>query len=80
MEHNPTQQESNNELHGLQEEMNSATFWDNKDHAQSVIKRIKELHDLQEGVDTIDKGGAIMTLLAGAGGDDSEDFAHQTHS
>ena len=79
MEHNPAQQESNNELHGLQEEMNSATFWNDKDYAQSVIKRIKELQDIQEGVAVIDKGGAIMTLLAGAGGDDSEDFAYMLY-
>jgi peptide chain release factor 2 len=39
---------------------------------------IKELQDLKaeaEGGSAYDRGGAIVTLVAGAGGDDAEDFA-----
>jgi peptide chain release factor 2 len=55
--------------------MNDVSFWNNKENAQEVIKHIKELKDKREGVSSLDKGNAIMTFLAGAGGDDSEDFA-----
>ena len=63
------------EITGLEAQMNNSDFWNDKEKAQSVIKRIKELKDMRDGVNALDKGGAIMTILAGAGGDDSEDFA-----
>ena len=31
----------NSSIVALEEEMNGATFWNNKDHAQEVIKKIK---------------------------------------
>ena len=63
------------EITELEARMNEIGFWDDKENAQSVIKRIRELKDQAEGVNALDKGSAIMTILAGAGGDDSEDFA-----
>lgn len=63
------------EIIELEARMNAADFWNNKDTAQETIKRIKELKDARDGVNALDKGNAIMTILAGAGGDDSEDFA-----
>lgn len=63
------------ELERLESEMNEVTFWNDKEKAKETIKKIKELKDKKEGVGALDKGGAILTLLAGAGGDDSEDFA-----
>src|SRR4051812_49013370 len=56
--------------------MAAADFWSNPDEAQGMIK---ELHDLQAallGNSAYNRGPAIMTLVAGAGGDDAEDFAH----
>lgn len=64
----------NKEIEILETEMYSVSFWDNKEKAQETIKRIKELKDKKEGVNALDKGNAIMSILAGAGGDDSEDF------
>ena len=69
------QNDINNEIEELEMQMNSANFWNDKNNAQEVIKKIKELKDKRDGVNTLDKGNAIMTILAGAGGDDSEDFA-----
>jgi peptide chain release factor 2 len=62
------------EISRLENEMNEISFWNNKENAQNVIKRIKDLKDRKDGVSVLDKGGAIMSILAGAGGDDSEDF------
>ena len=63
------------EIARLEASMNDAHFWNDKEKAQATIKKIKELKDKKEGASAIDKGGAIMSILAGAGGDDSEDFA-----
>lgn len=63
------------EIEALEVQMNAVDFWNDKDRAQEVIKKIKELKDKKDGVNAVDKGNAIMTILAGAGGDDSEDFA-----
>lgn len=52
----------------LEADMNDITFWDNKERAQTTIKRLKELKDRKEGVNVLDKGSAIMSILAGAGG------------
>jgi peptide chain release factor 2 len=63
------------EIADLEAQMYESTFWNNKEKAQEVIRKIKELKDKKEGVTALDKGGAIVSILAGAGGDDSEDFA-----
>jgi peptide chain release factor 2 len=63
------------EITDLESQMNQPDFWSNKEKAQEIIRKIKDLKDKRDGVNVLDKGNAIMTLLAGAGGDDSEDFA-----
>ncbi len=55
--------------------MLSADFWTDKVQAQALIKELKDLQDKKEGVGAFDRGPAILTILAGAGGDDAEDFA-----
>lgn len=65
----------NKEIAKFESQMNEIGFWDNKDKAQEIIKKIKELKEQRDGVSALDKGPAIMSVLAGAGGDDSEDFA-----
>lgn len=62
------------EIAELEAQMCDSSFWNDKEKAQATIKRLKELKDTKEGVGALDKGGAIMSILAGAGGDDSEDF------
>ena len=66
----------NNEIMGLEARMNEVDFWNDKEKAQETIKLIKELKDKRDGVSVLDNGGAILSILAGAGGDDSEDFAN----
>lgn len=54
--------------------MADGDFWSDKVRAQAQIKELGELKDLLEGLGKYDKGNAVMTIFAGAGGDDSEDF------
>lgn len=49
------------------------SFWANKDEAQAIVReyqRLKEGDSEESGVD----GPATISILAGAGGDDAEDF------
>ena len=55
--------------------MYAPDFWNNKSEAQILIKELQELKDKKEGVGKYDKGDAILTIFAGAGGDDAEDFS-----
>lgn len=71
----PMNENLDKEIAELEATMYGADFWSDKEKAQEVIKRIKDLKDKKEGVGALDKGNAIMSILAGAGGDDSEDFA-----
>jgi len=56
--------------------MNAPDFWNVPAKAQAMIKELQDLKDAAEGAGKYDKGNAIMMLVAGAGGDDAEDFAH----
>ncbi len=53
-----------------------ADFWSNPTEAQALIKELHELKTAGQGWSAYDKGNAIITFVAGAGGDDAEDFAH----
>ena len=55
--------------------MEGADFWADKDKAQAYIKERAELLARAEGGDTHYRGAATVSILAGAGGDDAEDFA-----
>lgn len=59
----------------IEEMMLLPTFWNDKDKAQALIKELQELKDAQSGIGKYDRGGAHLTIFAGAGGDDAEDFA-----
>ncbi len=73
-------QEIENKIAELEAYMQDATFWNDKDKAQSVIKELKDLKLKAEGEKALYKGNAIMTILAGAGGDDSEDWARMLYN
>ena len=55
--------------------MTQPDFWSNKDKAQELIRELNNLKTELEGIGKYDKGDAVITILAGAGGDDAEDFA-----
>ncbi|HEY4478720.1 MAG TPA: PCRF domain-containing protein [Candidatus Paceibacterota bacterium] len=62
-------------INELESSMNEPSFWNNKDKAQNIISEIRKLKEDLEGENKYDKGNAILSVLAGAGGDDAEDFA-----
>lgn len=61
-------------LRELEQLMQAPEFWANKEEAQA---RVAEYQALKEGGsgDPLDMGSATLAILAGAGGDDAEDFA-----
>lgn len=50
-------------------------FWNDSQKAQAMIKELQELKDTSEGKGKYDRNNAMITIVAGAGGDDAEDFA-----
>tara|TARA_B100000508_G_scaffold60333_1_gene47322 strand:- start:359293 stop:360153 length:861 start_codon:yes stop_codon:yes gene_type:complete len=59
----------------IEEAMLEPSFWNDSAKAQAMIKELQELKDQADGVGKYDRGGAVLSVLAGAGGDDAEDFA-----
>ncbi|MDO8566753.1 MAG: PCRF domain-containing protein [bacterium] len=54
--------------------MGRPDFWVDKEQAQAFVKEYQSLKEGTDG-DPHDAGNATLALLAGAGGDDAEDFA-----
>ena len=59
----------------IEEAIARPDFWSDKANAQALIKELQDLKDAASGGGKYDKGDAMMTIFAGAGGDDAEDFA-----
>jgi peptide chain release factor 2 len=70
-----SKEEIQNKIEELELLMSSADFWSDKDKAQAYIREHQALKDELEGVGKYDKGGAVVTIFSGAGGDDAEDFS-----
>lgn len=62
-------------IEALEARMGEADFWADKDTAQASIRELQELKAELEGAGKYDKGGAVVTIFSGAGGDDAEDFS-----
>ena len=63
-----------NRLTELEALLYEADFWSDKAKAQAVLKEIETLKREIAGEGEYDSGDAVMTIFAGAGGDDAEDF------
>jgi len=50
-------------------------FWNEPQKAQALIKELQTLKDSASGMGKYDRSNAVVTIVAGAGGDDAEDFA-----
>lgn len=55
--------------------MGAPDFWADVAKAQAVMKEYQTLKQQLAGSDGYDKGGALVTIVSGAGGDDAEDFS-----
>jgi peptide chain release factor 2 len=66
--------ENEKRLAELEARMASPDFWLDKVEAQKLVQEYQSLKD-GGGGDTHDAGNATLAILAGAGGDDAEDFA-----
>ena len=50
-------------------------FWNEPAKAQGMFKELEDIKNQEEGKGKYDRSNAIVTVVAGAGGDDAEDFA-----
>ena len=55
--------------------MTAQDFWNDPQKAQGMIKELQELKEAAAGKEKYDRNDAVITIVAGAGGDDAEDFA-----
>jgi peptide chain release factor 2 len=69
-------EETKERIREIEAAMAQPDFWNDKQIAQELIKELQNLKEAQEGGGKYDKNDAIVTFLAGAGGDDAEDFAY----
>lgn len=67
--------EITNRIKEIEAAMLLPDFWNDPSEAQAMIKELQELKDVAEGKGKYDRNDAVFTIVAGAGGDDSEDFA-----
>lgn len=69
----------NSEVHARIAEIEAAMlrpdFWNDPKAAQAMYKELEVLKDAAEGRGKYDRSDAVITIVAGAGGDDAEDFA-----
>lgn len=70
-----TIEEAKTRIAAIEAAMLEPTFWADPTKAQAMIKELKELQSVLVGGSKYDAGGAVISILAGAGGDDAEDFA-----
>lgn len=70
-----TKEEAQKRIQEIDNAMLRPDFWNDPQKAQAMIKEQQELKDTAEGKGKYDRNDAVFTVVAGAGGDDAEDFA-----
>ena len=71
--------ETKKRIEEIENLMAQPDFWQDKDKAQELIRELNDLKEAAQGKSKYDKGDAVITILAGAGGDDAEDFARMLY-
>lgn len=67
--------EKETRLKELEEKLQSAELWEDKENAQEVVREYNELKAELAERQKLEKRDALVTVFAGAGGEDAEDFA-----
>ena len=67
--------EVSEEIKRLEEEMLKPDFWQDKEKAQELIKKLNLLKGQSKTGNKYDNGDAVLSIYSGAGGDDAEDWA-----
>ena len=67
--------EVSEEIKRLEEKMLKPDFWQDKEKAQELIKKLNLLKEQPKTGNKYDKGDAVVSIYSGAGGDDAEDWA-----
>ncbi len=67
--------DSQSRIAEIENAMLQSDFWQDPKKAQAMIKELQDLKDTADGKGKYDRNPAVMTVVAGAGGDDAEDFA-----
>ncbi len=70
-----TEEKTQARIQEIESAMMRPDFWADSGKAQAMIKELQELKDQADGKGKFDRENAIITIVAGAGGDDAEDFA-----
>lgn len=70
-----SKEELQKKISEIEAQMNDPDFWNDKAKAQTMIREYQELKDTLEGGGKYDRAHTILSIYAGAGGDDAEDFA-----
>lgn len=68
-------EKTNKRIKEIETAMLETAFWNEPQKAQMMIKELQELKDITDGKVKYEKNDAVFTIVAGAGGDDAEDFA-----
>jgi len=71
----PIMADQNPRITEIETAMNQADFWQDSQKAQAMIKELQDLKSEASGEGKYDRANAVVTIVAGAGGDDAEDFA-----
>jgi peptide chain release factor 2 len=59
----------------IEDQMQDPAFWADKDKAQELVQELNNLKREGDPEKEYDRGDAVVTIFAGAGGDDAEDWA-----
>jgi peptide chain release factor 2 len=67
-------QKNTDRIKEIENAMLQTDFWNDSEKAQAQIKELQELKDAESGVKKYDRNNAMVTVYAGVGGDDAEDW------
>ncbi len=63
-----------NEINDIETQMSNGDFWNDKENANTVLQKYQELKKEIGLINNRFSGNAVITIYAGAGGDDAEDW------